>query len=456
MTTVSRRTFLYYSLALLTMPLTRSVAQTVATPTVLDRVRLVDGLGGAPVENARIVIADGRIAAIGSSQQVAIPLTARVIPVNGGTVIPGLISNHVHLGGYDGLVAGPSAQNADNILKQLNVYLSYGVTTVASMGTNGALVYDLRSRLSAGSVSGADILVADHGIGVPNGAPPAPLGPDQLDRPASVQEARQAVRAAAARGTNFIKLWLDDFQGLKLVKMSPEIYRAAIDEAHKNNLRAFVHIHYLDDAKDVLRAGADVLAHGVRDKAIDGEFIELMRKNNAWYIPTLTVDEAFYLFAEQPQVLQDPFVRKALHPDLLKQYESEEWRTKQLSNPKALASWHSGLAVNQQNTKTAIENGLNVGFGTDSGAMPLRVPGFAEHRELELLVESGISPLQALTLATGKAAQALKLEDRGVLAVGKRADLVVIDGNPIKNISDTRRIRSVWKAGAEVSVLSLT
>lgn len=451
MMTTSRRTLLASALALLAVPLARVTAQTTAAPVVFDGVRLIDGLGNPPVENARMVIMDGRIAALGAAQQIAIPAGAQVISVENGSIMPGIISNHVHLGSYDGLVSGAAAQNAENILRQLNLYQNYGVTTVASMGTNGALIYDLRSRLHAGSVSGADILVADHGLGVPNGAPPAPLGPEQLDRPETEQEARQAVRAAAARGTNFIKLWLDDFQGLKLVKMKPEIYKAAIDEAHKNNLPAFVHIHYLDDAKDVLRAGADVLAHGIRDKAIDDEFVELMNQNKAWYIPTLSVDEAFYLFAQQPEVLQDPFVRNALHPDLLKQYESEEWRSKQLSNKLAVASWQHGLRTNQRNTKAAIDRGVNVGFGTDSGAMPLRVPGFAEHRELELLVQSGITPLEALSLATGKAAQAINLSDRGVLSVGKRADLVVLNGNPIEDIRNTQRIHSVWQSGIKVS-----
>ncbi|ATN36868.1 hypothetical protein ACO34A_24130 (plasmid) [Rhizobium sp. ACO-34A] len=448
MMALTRRRLMATSIAALAVELPAR-AQDNASSFVIDDARVIDGSGGFPLESARIVVADGMIAAVGPMSSVTAPSNATVISASSCSVIPGLVSGHVHVGGYDGLTMGPPAQNEANILRQLGVYLDYGVTTVASMGTNSAVVYSLRGKLQNGSARGADIFVADHGLGVPKGAPPAPLGTDQLDRPATPNEAREAVRAAAARGTNFIKLWLDDFQMLKLVKMQPEIYRAAIDEAHKAGLPVYVHIHYLDDAKDVLRAGADVLAHGVRDKPIDDEFVSLMKANGAWYIPTLSVDDAFFLFAEQPQVLNDPFVSKALHPDLLAQFSANEWRSKQI-NSSALPFWKRALAINQQNTKAALGQALNVGFGTDSGAMPLRVPGFAEHRELELLVDAGITPSQALMLATSKAAETLGLTDRGMIAPGKKADLVLLDGNPLEDIRVTRKIRTVWKSGAIV------
>ncbi len=137
------------------------------------------------------------------------------------------------------------------------------MTTVTALGLNGAPFEAIRAEMHAGAEPGADLFGADRGIGVPDGAPPAaavPLGPDQLFRPANAAEAREAVRAMAARHTDLVKLWLDDFGGAVPVKMKPEVYAAAIDEAHALKLRVAAHIHDLDDAKAIVRAGADILA----------------------------------------------------------------------------------------------------------------------------------------------------------------------------------------------------
>ncbi len=421
-----------------------------ANMTVLDGARLFDGSGKPVIDNARIVIQDGLIQAAGYPADVAIPPGATVTRYNGKTIIPGLISDHTHLGQYDSTISG-SPFNEATIVRQLLQYEGFGVTTVVSMGVNGAEFYPLREKLRNHSVKGADIFGADKGIGVPLGAPPTKAGADQLDRPTTPGEARAAVRAAAARGTDLIKLWLDDFQGAHLVKMEPAIYRAAIDEAHKQGLRVVAHIYYLKDAKDLIKAGADVLGHGVRDALIDDEFVSLMRTHGTWYIPTLGVDEASYRFAENPELLKDPSLRKAMNPKLLSQFEDPKWRETQLANP-GLKLWHQGLENNLRNTKRLVDEGLAVCFGTDSGAMPLRVPGYAEHRELELLVQAGLTPAQALELATGKAADMMNLTDRGRIEAGKRADLVVVDGDPTKNIEALDHIVEVRSFGEKASL----
>lgn len=416
---------------------------------VFDGATILDGRSGELCRNWRLVISGEAIAAIGPAASVQAPQGARVVDLSGATILPGIVSDHVHLGAYYGTTSGPAAQTADVIAQQLALYADFGVTTVASTGTNSAIVYDLRRRIRSGDLRGADFLVADRGIGVPNGAPPVTVGADQLDRPETAEQARDAVRNAVSRGADVIKLWLDDFQGAKLVKMAPEIYSAVIEEAHRHNKQAVAHIYYLEDAKALLRAGVDILGHGVRDQRIDTEFVALMRERGAWYIPTLGVDEDFYRFAETPQVLDDPFLRRALHPDLLKQFQTPVWRDRQLSNP-ALAQWKAGLQHNLANTKQLFDERVNVGFGTDSGAMPLRVPGYAEHRELELLVQAGLTPFQAIRLATEMGAAAMALRDRGILLNGKRADLLIIDGDPSQSVSVLRQIRSVWSGGREV------
>lgn len=413
---------------------------------ILDDVRLIDGSGKAPQEHVRIVIDGQKITAVGPVSSVTIPKDADVINYRGKSVLPGLISDHVHLAQYEGVTPSPDAYTRSNILSQLKTYQRYGVTTVMSLGVNRPLFYEIRNAQHSGSNEGADIFGADHGIGVPQGGPPVNVGTDQLDRPATAEEARKAVQAAAARKTDAIKLWLDDFQGQKLVKMKPEIYRAVIDEAHKHGLKVFAHIYYLQDAKDIMQAGVDILGHGVRDKPVDDEFLKLMKEHGTVYIPTLGVDESFYLFAEQPELLKMPEVSEALNTEQRKLFSSPAWAQKQLSSP-GYKTWKAGFEMNLKNTLTVYKSGLQLGFGTDSGANPMRIPGFAEHHELALLVRAGLTPSEALSLATRSAADTLNLKDRGTVEAGKRADLIVVNGQPDQQISDISKIEAVWHNG---------
>jgi imidazolonepropionase-like amidohydrolase len=299
---------------------------------------------------------------------------------------------------------------------------------------------------------GADIFGADRGIGVPNGAPPAkmlPVASNQLYRPETADEARQAVREMAERGTDFVKLWLDNFGGLLPVKMKPEIYEAVIAEAHAKGLRVAAHIHDLDDAKAVVKAGADILAHGVRDKEIDAELIDLMKQHGVWYIPTLALDEATYVYADNPPLLSEPYIARGLQPELAAQLRDPAWQEKTRAEPKS-AKAKADVAMNQRNIKILRDAGISIGFGTDSGATPLRIAGIAEHRELTLMVEAGFTPLEAIATATGGAAKLLGRDDRGILAPGRLADLVVLDADPMTDIANTTRIHAVWHRGKQV------
>jgi predicted amidohydrolase YtcJ len=184
---------------------------------------------------------------------------------------------------------------------------------------------------------------------------------------------------------------------------------------------------------------------------VDPEFVKSIKGRGAWYIPTLDLDESFYIFAEHPEWLQQPFLRRALQPSLAKQLNDPAWRAKTLKDAKALAAQKQAVATNMKNVKTLFDAGVNVGFGTDSGATPLRNAGFAEHRELKLLTDSGLTPVQAIQTATRNAAALLHLDDRGVIAPGKLADLLLVDGDPSKDISAIDNIDTVWRRGKKVS-----
>jgi len=422
-----------------------------AQTTALRGARVIDGSGGAAIDNAVIVIRDGRIVAIGPSAGTPVPSDAEVVDYTGKTIIPGLISDHSHVGIFVGLKAAPENYNRDSILRQLKQLEAYGVTTVMALGLNGPLFYELRPELHAGRLPGADLFGADQGIGVVGGQPSAavvPVGENQVSRPDTVEMARESIRQMAARKTDMVKIWLDSAGGL-MPKLKPEVYSAVIDEAHKNGLRVAAHIYDLDDAKAVVRAGVDVIAHGVRDKPVDPEFIDMMKAQSLWYIPTIVLDYTNFAFAEHPAWTREPFFQRALHPAVRAQLDDPDYRERTLGMP-ATAKNRAAVVTNKQNLKAIHDDGVRVGFGSDSG-VGLRIPGVAEHLELALMVEAGLTPMQAMTNATSNAAALLKLDDRGVLASGKLADLVVLDGDPIADISNSRRIHAIWHRGKKAA-----
>ncbi|QWT21880.1 amidohydrolase family protein [Bacillus sp. NP157] len=423
--------------------------------TVIRGARVIDGTGAPARDDVTVVIDGDHFSIVGPGLRVKMPDGTQVVDYTGKTIIPGLVSDHSHIGQVDGTKSGlPALFTRDNALRQLRQWRAYGVTTVTSLGVNNPDVfYPLRADLHAGKADGSDLFGADHGIGVPNGAPPAKMmqaGPNQLDRPATPDEARAAVDAAADRGTDLVKVWLDDFNGTLPVKMKPEIWRAVIAEAHARHLRVAAHVYYLEDARQLVDDGIDILAHGVRDKPVDQAFLDAMKRHGTWYIATLDLNEAAFIYAQHPAWMDQPFFQHAVQPDLARQFADGAWRDK-VAHDGSTPVNEAALKTNEENFKRVYDAGVNVGFGTDSGAMPLRLPGFAEHRELALMVDAGLTPLQAINVATQRAATLLGLDDRGVIANGKRADFVVLDGDPSKDIEATTRIQAVWQRGKQVS-----
>ena len=417
----------------------------------LTGARLIDGTGPAPIENATLVIQGNRISAAGPADSVKRPEHAEFIDCHGQTIIPGLISSHSHIGLVDGVNVSPANYNRDNIQRQLLQYEAFGVTTVMALGLNADLFYTLRDEQRNGRLPGADMFGADRGIGAPLGAPPntlLPVGTDQLYRPETPDEAKTDVREMAARHPDLIKIWVDDLLNTA-PKMKPEIYQAVIEEAHRLGLRVASHIYYLDDAKAVLNSGVDIIAHGVRDQPVDAEFIAALKARSAYYIPTINLDECSYIYSEQPAWMKEPFFQAALQPALRVRLSDATFIHKMRTNPN-LPVFKAAVANNKKNLKMLFDAGVNIAMGTDSGAQPLRILGFAEHRELQLMVESGLTPMQALQCATHNSAAALGLSDRGVLAPGKLADFVVLAANPLEDIKNTEKIAAVWHNGKQV------
>src|SRR5271156_631768 len=417
--------------------------------TALTHVRVIDGTGRPPLENATVVIQGNHILAVQTGAG-ALPSGARILDLHGDTVMPGLINAHGHLALVQDGQNSATAYTAENVLAELRQYESYGVTSMLSLGVNRDLLYSIRQQQRQGKLDGATVFTADRGIGVPDAAPPLPAAPDQIYRPATAEEARAAVDALAKRHADFVKVWVDNVGGTK-PSMQPEIYRAVIEEAHKHHLHVAAHVYYLADAKSLVDDGVDVLAHSVRDKPIDVELISAMKRRGVWYIPTLTVDESFYLYAERPGFMQINFFKEALPPLVLDMLTSDAYVQKTNEDPKT-AQHKADFAMDQKNLKTLYDAGVRVGFGTDSGALPTRIPGFSEHRELEDMVQAGLTPMQAIVCATRNNAELLGIEaTRGTLRPGKRADLIVLAANPLDDITNTRSIVTIFHDGRRVA-----
>lgn len=416
-------------------------AQTPVSYTLQD-VRLIDGTGTAPAAHATIVIRNGKIASVTKGKAQA-SSGANVLRLSGKTVMPGIINAHGHVGLVNGTDVSPGNYTGVNIMRELVQYESYGVTTTMSLGLNKDLVYTLRTEQGKGNEPGATLLTAGRGIGVPNGMPPVKAGKDQLYRPATPEEARAAVRETAAHSPNVMKIWVDDSMG-KLPKMKPEIYGAVIDEAHRSNLKVAAHVFYLDDAKKLMEDGVDILAHSVRDKPLDNDALSMMKSKNVAYIPTLELEESFYVFGESPAFMNSPFFQRGVNSKL-------EAALKNEGKDKGSAPHREAFNVAIENAKLARTATITIGLGTDSGANPYRIPGWAEHRELQLMVQAGISPLEAIHIATGVNAKVLGIEDKtGTIEKGKNADMIVLDGDPSVDIHNTEKINRIFHNGRVV------
>jgi len=422
-----------------------------APAVVLEGARLIDGTGRPVRDNAALVIEGDRITAVGTAGKLARPKGARVIDVHGRTIMPGLISAHSHVGLVTGTANRADAYTREAVEHAVVLYARYGVTSVVTLGLNRDLVFELRDQQKQGKFPGASIFTAGRGIGAPGGVPPQPVAPDQIYRPATIDEARADVRELAGHHADIVKIWVDDNFG-KFTKMQPDVYGAVIDECHKHGLRVAAHVFYLADAKALVAAGVDVLAHSVRDLPVDADLIRALKSRGVFYIPTLSVDESFFVFAEQPEVLGEEFFKRAVSPELVQMFQGQTYRDNVKDNP-SVPKEKAAFAVAQKNLKALHDAGVHVAFGTDSGANPERIPGWGEHHELELMVRAGLSPMDAIVAATQTSAAVIKASDRGTLEAGKRADFVVLAADPTADIRNTRQLVSVWSGGREIAPL---
>jgi len=379
-----------------------------AAVTVFEGARLIVGDGSAPIEDAVFVVEGDRITQAGRRADVQIPEGATRVDLSGKTVMPAVVNAHMHL-----------ASTRDERVAQLQHMAYYGAGLVVSLGQDtGDVPFEMRDEAVP---DGARSRTAGRGITAPE--------PGRSEVPfwiTSEEEARAAVQELSEQEVDFVKIWVDERNG-QYTKLSPALYGAVIDEAHRHGLRVTAHIFTLEDAKGLLRAGIDAFAHGVRDRDIDDEFVALWSERpNVVLVPNLP----------NPGVALDLGWLSGTVPA----GELQEMQEASRDRPAAQESF----GIQARNLARLSQEGVRIAFGTD-GSTP-----WALHQEMEDMVRSGMTPAEVIVAATRNSAELMQMTDMGTVAVGKSADFIVLDANPLDEITNTRRIAAVYLRGIAV------
>jgi imidazolonepropionase-like amidohydrolase len=403
-----KRSLVALALAALAIWSVTTAAQTPATVTVFEGARVIVGDGSAAIDNAAFVVDGGRITQVGRAGAIKPPAGAARVSLAGKTVMPAIVDTHTHM---------PDTREA--LVDALRRKAYYGVSAVMSLGQDaGDLAFKVRDEQIPGA---ARLLTAGRGITMPE--------PGRTDIPywiTTTAEARKAVQELAAQKVDFVKIWVDDRNG-KYKKLTPELYGAVIDEAHKHGLRVTVHVYYLEDAKGLLRAGVDAFAHGVRDKDLDDEFMALVKQRpNFVLVPNMP---------DRGVATDMSWLRDSVPADQFKKLQGAA-----TDRPDAQQAFN----IQARNLAKMNAAGVKIAVGTDGNV------AWSQHVEMEDMVASGMTAHQVIVAATRNGAEFLRLKDLGTIASGKSADFLVLDGNPLDDIKNTRKIADVYIRGTRI------
>lgn len=391
-----------------------------AQVTVLTRATVIDGTGAPPKKEITIVMENGRIRDMGPSSKTAAPAGAVVLDLAGKFVVPGIINAHGHVGA--------------KTEPQLRQYALYGVTTATSMQTDPDEVVQVREAQKRGELRGARVSTVKYRF-----------APDP--EVATPQQARAKVDEIVAAGADYIKVWVDSGFGTR-AKLAPEFCAAVLEQARKHGKLTVGHAYEHADAKMLVERGLNILGHNIRDREVDSDFIALLKQRNVSLIPTLIRDEFLFAYGDAPAWIDDPFFQRFVPPERLAVLRTKI-RDEQAKHPQR-ALIKAGFEMNKINLKKLSDAGVRIALGTDSGGAADRffIQGFSEHREMELMVQSGLTPMQVIQSFSKGASEALGIDkDFGTLAKGKAADLLVLEKNPLDNIAAMRSMQTIYLSG---------
>jgi imidazolonepropionase-like amidohydrolase len=409
--------------------------------------RLILGDGSAAIEDGALLVRGGVIRAVGRQGSFAVPGQITRVNWTGKTVMPAMINVHVHIG-YEGYTSwGAENYTPQNVLDHLQREAFYGTAAVQSVGSSptDASIQFQRDQ-GAGKFPLASRFLFAPGMAPPNGGPDAVLriatsALHVVNEVSTAQEARAAVQTMAAKKLKHVKIWVDDRRGT-YPKMPPEVYNAIIAEAHKHGMIVHAHATTLADQKAVVRAGADVLVHLVQNEKLDEEYLALLKEKKPYWATVIGLGDRTAVCDN------DPFFEQALPTRVIvKIRATKEARPLE---PNCAPPSPAREAILAYNFPRMIASGARIVLGTDTGIHPGHTFGSGEHVELARWVQLGLTPSQAIVGATQRPAELMGLKDSGTLAVGKGADLLVLDANPLADILNTRRIDSVYLGGVKL------
>jgi imidazolonepropionase-like amidohydrolase len=415
---------------------------------VFENFTLIDGTGRGPAARQAMIVDGGRIGWVGPESRLKKPAGAESIDLGGKFVMPGIINLHGHVGNTIDLTQDAKYFTRENIEKNLKTYAMYGVTTVVSMGTDQNLIFKIREeQRGTGRPLMARVYTAGEGF-VYKGSYGGLAG---VNRPvATVAEVEARLDELAAEKVDLVKLWLDDHMSTFKTKMPYNIARAIIEGAHRRGLRATAHIFYLEDARQVVEAGVNGLAHNIRDKPVDQALIDSMKKHGTWLqAATLSREASQFIYASQPPFAAAPFFTRGVSQNVVNTLRDPKYQ-KSIRDDPEFERYRPIFEMAKRNLKTLADAGVHYGFGTDTGP-PGRFPGYFEQWEMQLMVEAGLTPMQVIVAATRSGAEFLQAKDLGTLEPSKWADMIVLERNPVENIKNTETIQAVYIAGNRVN-----
>ncbi|HEY7292248.1 MAG TPA: amidohydrolase family protein [Vicinamibacterales bacterium] len=425
-------------------------SQSRSTAVAYENARLIVGDGSAPIERGVLVVQNGRIVSVGPAGQVKVPSDSSRVDLTGKTVIPAMINAHVHIG-YEGYTSwGAANYTPQNVLDHLQREAFYGVGATQSVGsspTEASLQFQKDQR--AGKFAPAARYFFMPGMAPPNGGPDAVLREATtalhvVNEVSTPDQARAAVQRMAKQGIRQVKIWVDDRRGT-YPKMTPDVFTAVIDEAHRHGMLVNAHATTLPDQKDVVRAGADVLVHVVQNEKVDDELLALVRAHKPYWATVIGLGDRTEVCTP------DPFFEEALPASVvagIRATKEPKPLAPSCGPPSPNAARREEILAN--NFQAMVAAGARVVLGTDTGIHPGHTFGTGDHHELARWVELGMKPSDAIVAATSRPAKLLDIADMGALASGKSADFVVLDANPLDDIRNTRKIVSVFLRGAKL------
>jgi imidazolonepropionase-like amidohydrolase len=409
---------------------------------------MIVGDGSDAIDDAILLVKDGHIIAAGRGPVLSLPDDVQRVDLAGKTIMPTIVNPHIHAGYLKGAATDAANFSRENVLDHLRRFVYYGVSVVQSLGTDrNDVEITIRDEQRDGSLADPELallLSASNGIAAPTpggGNGGAFFAPEAILEASTADEARQRVREILAKNPDVIKFWVDDRNGTKQ-KFGADVYTAIIDEAHGAGKKAIAHIYELEDAKGVVRAGVDGTAHMVRAPGPDEELLTLMRDSGAFVFTSMSIQK---MMVDGDGWLDDPALAETVDADALQAVRAMLGQ----ATPEIVTMMSDGYAILESGLRQYVDAGVTVLLSGDTGVLS-QFPGFAEHRELECMVLAGMSAAEAIKSATLLPAIMLGLSDRGSLDIGKRADFIVLDANPLDDITNTRKIADVYIAGSKI------